>query len=113
MDLSELWVIALEEADWIRYYGNLKYRRDDDFRDTKFYERIDSIGSRSDKMCNSLSIRISMKFITSDRPVLESDISDLRFVSGPRNHSKNRYTVLEYFIGRNIGRGQLVKIAKS
>lgn len=110
MELEKLWKSATTEADWLRYYGHSDTRLSEKFEDEKFYDRIISIGYT--KRVITLPERCAMCYITSDKPVMESDINDIRFVSGPRNHENNVYTPLEYFIGRKIGTEQLVSIIK-
>lgn len=111
MELEKLWKSATTEADWLRYYGHIDTRMSEKFEDEKFYDRIVSIGYA--KVVTPIWDRCPMGFITSDNPVLESTVEDLSFTSGPRNHSKNVYTPLEYFIGRKIGTNQLIKIIKN
>jgi hypothetical protein len=50
--------------------------------------------------------------VTSDKPVLDSDIIELKEEYSLRNHNNNVYTALEYLIGKNIGTEQLIKIIK-
>lgn len=111
MELERIWKSANTEADWLRYYGNLETRTSEEFNDENFYDRLIGIGYT--KVVMPLSQRCSLTHVTSKKPVMESDISDLCFTSGPRNHSKNIYTPLEYMIGRKIGFEQLVKIIKN
>jgi hypothetical protein len=54
-----------------------------------------------------------MMNVTSDKPVLESDISDLRQEWSLRNHDKNIYTALEWFIAKGIATEQLIDIIKN
>jgi len=110
MELEKLWKLATTEADWLRYYGHSDTRLSEKFEDEKFYDRIISIGYT--KRVIPLHERCSMGYVTSDKPVLESEFSDLRSISGPRNHDNNVYTPLEYFIGRKIGVDQLIAIIK-
>lgn len=111
MKLEELWKSATTEADWLRYYGHRDTKMSEKFEDEKFYDRIISIGYA--KVVTPIWERCAMGHITSDKPVLESTVEELSFTSGPRNHSKNVYTPLEYLIGRKIGTEQLVKIIKN
>lgn len=110
MNLEKLWKLATTEADWLRYYGHSDTRLSEEFNDVNFYDRIQSIGYT--KRVIELPARCAMTYITSDKPILESEISELRMTSGPRNHSDNVYTPLEYFIGRKIGVNQLIDIIK-
>jgi len=110
MKLEEIWKSAETEADWLRYYGHRDTRMSEKFEDEKFYDRIVSIGYA--KVVTELATRCAMNHITSDKPVMESEVSDLRFVSGPRNHENNVYTPLEYLIGKKNGTTQLINIIK-
>lgn len=111
MKLEELWKLARNEADWLRYYGHSETRLSEKFNDEKFYDRIIGIGYT--KVVIPLPSRCSMGNITSDKPVMESSINDLYIISSPRDHSKNVYTTLEYLIGKKIGTEQLIKIIKN
>ena len=53
-----------------------------------------------------------MMNITSDKPVLESKISDLKICNSYRDHSQNIYTALEYFIGTGMAKEQLIKVIR-
>jgi len=110
MKLEEIWKSASTEADWLRYYGHRDTRMSEKFEDEKFYDRIVSIGYA--KVVTELASRCAMTHITSDKPVMKSEVGDLRFTSGPRNHENNVYTPLEYLIGKKIGTTQLVNIIK-
>jgi hypothetical protein len=110
MELEKLWKSATVEADWLRYYGHSETRLSEKFEDEKFYDRIISIGYT--KKVIPLVSRCAMCYITSDKPVMESDIKDLRIISGPRNHENNVYTPLEYLIGKKVGTDQLTSIIK-
>lgn len=110
MELQKLWNLATTEADWLRYYGHSDTRLSEPFEDEKFYDRIVSIGYT--KRVIPLPNRCAMSCITSDKPVTESEVEDLRIVSGPRNHDKNVYTPLEYFISRKVRVDELIAIIK-
>jgi hypothetical protein len=110
INFEKLWKSARDEADWLRYYGHNESRMSDEFNDDKFYDRIESIGYT--KRVIPLHLRCPMVCISSDLPMDESTIKDIYVVSGPRNHSKNIYTPLEFFIGKKIGTDQLIKIIK-
>ena len=110
MKLEEIWKAATTEADWLRYYGHYKSRLSESFLDHNFYDRIESIGYT--KRVIALPNRCIMMYVSSDKPVLESDIEELYKVSGPRNHKINTYSALEYLISRKIGTDQLIKIIK-
>jgi hypothetical protein len=110
LDLEKMWKCAKTEAEWLKYYGHVDSRMSEDFSDVNFYDRIQSIGYT--KRVIELHQRCSMMNVTSDKPVLESEISDLRIATETRNHSKNVYTALEWFIAKGIGTDQLIEIIK-
>lgn len=111
LDLEKMWKSAKTEAEWLRYYGHKESRMLEEFSDANFYDRIKSIGYT--KRVIELHQRCSMMNITSDKPVLESDISDLRQEWSLRNHDKNIYTTLEWFIAKGIATEQLIDIIKN
>jgi hypothetical protein len=110
LDLEKMWKCAKTEAEWLRYYGHEESRMSEDFSDVNFYDRIQSIGYT--KRVIELHQRCSMMNITSDKPVLESDISDLRIANETRSHGKNVYTALEWFIGTGMATNQLINVIK-
>jgi hypothetical protein len=110
LDLEKMWKSARTEAEWLRYYGHEESRKSEDFSDVNFYDRIKSIGYT--KRVIQLHQRCSMMNITSDKPVLESKISELRIATETRNHSKNVYTALEWFIGKGMAKDQLISSIK-
>lgn len=109
--LEKILRAAETEADWLRYYGDARTRLVDKFEDCKFYDRIKSIGYT--KRVVPLPNRCSMMNITSDKPVLESSLEDLREEYSIRNHEKNVYTALEYFIAKGIEKERLIKIIRN
>ena len=110
LNLEKIWKSARVEADWLRYYGHSESRMSEKFEDVNFYDRIISIGYAKRNI--SLDQRCSMLNVTSDKPVLESEISELKEEYSLRNHDKNVYTSLEYLIGKGIGTEQLLKIIR-
>ena len=110
LDLEKMWKCARTEAEWLRYYGHEESRKSEDFSDVNFYDRIKSIGYT--KRVIQLHQRCSMMNITSDKPVLESEISELRVARETRNHGKNVYTALEWFIGKGMAKDQLISSIK-
>ena len=110
LDLEKMWKSAKTEAEWLKYYGHEISRLEENFSDEKFYDRIQSIGYT--KRVISLHQRCSMLNITSNKPVLESDITELIISKTYRNHDNNIYTALEYFIGKGIANEQLIKVIR-
>jgi hypothetical protein len=110
MVLEKIWKSAKTEAEWLKYYGHVDTRMSEKFEDVNFYDRIISIGYAKKNI--PLPQRCSMLNVTSDKPVLESDIIDLKEEYSLRNHDNNVYTALEYLIAKRIGTEQLIKIIK-
>ena len=110
LNLEKIWKSARIEADWLRYYGHSESRMSEKFEDVNFYDRIISIGYAKKNI--SLPQRCSMLNVTSDKPVLDSDIIELKEEYSLRNHNNNVYTALEYLIAQGIGTDQLIKIIK-
>ena len=110
MVLEKIWKSAKTEAEWLKYYGHVDTRMNEKFQDVNFYDRIISIGYAKKNI--PLPQRCSMLNVTSDKPVLESDIIDLKEEYSLRNHDNNVYTALEYLIAKRIGTEQLIKIIK-
>ena len=110
LDLEKICKCAKVEADWLRYYGHEKSRMNEDFSDVNFYDRIESIGYT--KRVIPLPNRCSMLNITSDKPVLECEVSELRISNSNRDHNKNIYTALEYLIDKGISVDELIDIIK-
>lgn len=109
--LKDILRAAETEADWLRYYGHSETRLVEKFEDCKFYDRITSIGYT--KRVIPLPNRCSMMNITSDKPVFESDLEDLRQAFSVRSHVGNVYTALEYLIGKGIEKERLIKIVRN
>jgi hypothetical protein len=111
MTNEELNKHADQETSWLKYYGssqenesgdpNKTTRKSDPYNDANFYDRITSIGYT--KRVIPLPARCPAGYITSKKPVLESTVEELEYVSGPRNHENNVYTPLEYVFSKNIG----------
>ena len=110
LNLEKIWKSAKTEAEWLKYYGHVDTRMGEKFEDVNFYDRIVSIGYAKKNI--PLPQRCSMLNVTSDKPVLESDITELKDAYTLRDHDRNVYTALEYLISKNIGTGQLVKIIR-
>lgn len=86
--------LASTEADWLRYYGYVESRREEKFEDIGFYDRMSPIGYS--KVYTPLAVRCPMGFVDS----LDTEAANL--ISGPRNHEKGIYTVLEFVIHNKI-----------
>ena len=109
--LNKILKAAKTEADWLRYYGFREDRLLEKFDDHKFYDRIRSIGYT--KTIIPLHSRCAMMCLTSNYPVLETNINNLTIIHQTRNHTNNIYTALEYLIYKNIEKDTLIKIIKS
>jgi hypothetical protein len=110
LDLEKMWKCAKTEAEWLKYYGHQESRLVEDFSDANFYDRIQSIGYT--KKVISLHGRCTMMNVTSDKPVLESKMDELRICNSYRDHNQNIYTALEYFIGTGMAKEQLIKVIR-
>lgn len=93
--LKEIIKLADEEAGSLKYYGWRESRDNETFEDLGFYDRMVPIGYA--KVVLPLDRRCPRSFLSS------LDINDVKFVSGPRNHSKGVYTPLEFIIYNKIG----------
>lgn len=120
MTLEELNKYTSQEASWLKYYAssqegedpNRTTRLTDKYNDVMFYDRLIGIGYT--KKVIPLSNRCPACYITSKKPVLESSIEELEVISGPRNHSLNVYTPLEYVFALNIqGAADLREVLRS
>lgn len=110
-----------QETSWLKYYGSNQEpeegspnttRRNDPYNDVYFYDRIISIGYTKTVM--PLHRRCPAGFVTSKKPVLESTVEELEYVSGPRNHENNVYTPLEYAFATNYdGIDKFIEILRS
>lgn len=110
MTIEDLNKYADQETSWLRYYvsnqkdeskPNSTTRTSELYNDEKFYDRLISIGYA--KRVIPLYSRCPAGFITSKKNVLNSTVEELEYVSGPRDHSKNVYTPLEYVFAKNVG----------
>jgi len=110
MNLEDVWCVAENEANWLKYYGHVSTRMTEEFEDADFYDRMISIGYA--KVPTSLHLRCAMGYVTSDKPVLDSEPAELLMTSGPRNHEKNVYTCLEYFVGTRQRLDEIKSIIK-
>lgn len=98
MNYDELYMAAVKESEWLKYYGHKDTRNVELFEDHLFYDRIISIGYT--KVVLPLHWRCAMLYVTADKPVLSLDYCDINPTYGPRNHENNTYTALEYMFGR-------------
>jgi len=93
---NKIYKAAKTEAEWLRYYAHNKERDLEPFDNCTFYDRLPSIGYA--KVNTPLSSRCPTFHITSQSLVTDCDLDELIIISGPRNHSENTYTPLEYFL---------------
>ena len=93
---------AEQEVSSLQYYATKESRGVDKFDDAQFYDRLKSIGYV--KVSTPLYIRCPACRITSDKPVLESSLDELRITTEYwRDHSENVFTPLEYVLYKKIG----------
>jgi len=93
---NEIYKAAKTEADWLRYYAHRKERDECVYDNCEFYDKIPSIGYA--KVVTPLAQRCAMMYVTGLQLVTDCKLNQLAIVSGPRNHSMNVYTPLEYFL---------------
>lgn len=86
--------LAKEEAELLKYYGYRESRKEEQFNDILFYNRMKSIGYC--KTETLLDRRCPRSFINS------LSINDFDLISGPRNHTDSVYTPLEFVIYNKI-----------
>lgn len=98
MTKEELKKLVDHEAQWLKYYALADSRAELHFNDILFYDRLRSIGYT--KRVTPLDRRCMACVITSDKDVLTDDISKLKAVGEPRDHTKNCYSPLETWIAR-------------
>lgn len=94
------------EAEWIRYYGHVLSRNEETFHDILFYDRMYPIGYS--KVYTPLYQRCPVGYVNN----LDINLN-IEICYGPRNHSKNIYTCLEFIIYNKIdGYLDLIKLIK-
>lgn len=104
--IKEIFKTAQQEAEWMRYYGHIDSRNSETFDDILFYDRMVPIGYS--KVYTQLHIKCAMGFVNT----LNID-SNVEICYGPRNHSKDVYTCLEFVIYNKIdGYLDLIKLIK-
>jgi len=109
MSEIELLKAAEHEANWLRYYTYAPYKTINHFNDYTFYDKVESIGYT--KVVTPLWERCAAMRITSNKNVIESEISELFISNINRNHAANTYTPLEYIIATNHpSKENLIKI---
>lgn len=97
MDYNELFKLAKTEAEWLKYYCHADSKNIENFNYINFYDNLKSIGYT--KVVMPLYYRCAMSYIKAkDGNTLDSHVEDLIFVSGPRCHSLEVYTPLEFII---------------
>lgn len=105
--IEKIFKLAKVEAEWISHYGHEDSRRDEQFEDFLFYDRMQTIGYA--KVYTPLYLRCPMGFINS------LDINSItEIIYGPRNHKNNVYTCLEFVIYNKIeGYEKLINLIKT
>lgn len=104
--LEKIFKTAKTEAEWLRYYGHVDSRNEEQFQDILFYDRMFPIGYS--KVHTPLAIRCPMGYVNS----LEMEYIK-EIITGPRNHSKSIYTCLEFVIYNKVnGYLELINLIK-
>lgn len=112
MNANDIHRAAEQEASWLKYYCLREDREKEAFDDADFYDRVRSIGYT--KRVIPLPLRCAFMHLTSSKPVLKCTIEELNEVSGPRRHSENVYTALEYVVATKFpGYEKLIELVKS
>ena len=108
MTEKELFSAAGTEAQWLRYYGFREMRITNAYREPTFYDVVESVGYT--KSVIPLWKRCCMKTITSDKPVMDSTVDELKLADGPRDHTANVFTPLEYLLLKDIGPSAAIRM---
>lgn len=105
--IEKIFKLAKIEAEWMSHYGHEDSRRDEQFEDFLFYDRMQSIGYA--KVYTPLHLRCPMGYVKG----LDIDnIDDI--IYGPRNHENDVYTCLEFIIYNKIdGYERLINLIKT
>jgi hypothetical protein len=93
--VEKIFKLAKIESEWLRHYGHIDSRKEEDFNDIKFYDRMLPIGYS--KVWTPLYLRCPMGYVNS---LNIDDIEDTTY--GPRNHEKGVYTCLEFILHNKI-----------
>lgn len=89
--IEKIFKLAKLESEWLRHYGHIESRNQEDFTDIKFYDRMLPIGYS--KVWTPLHLRCPMGYVSS---LKIEEVEDT--IYGPRNHEKNIYTCLEFIL---------------
>ena len=102
---EKIFKLAKIEAEWMRYYGHVDSRTNENFEDINFYDRMLPIGYS--KVYTPLVNKCPMGYVNSLDP------QKAEVVWGPRNHENEVYTPLEYvFYNKVDGYLDLIKLIK-
>lgn len=105
--INKILKLARIEAEWLRHYGHIDSRKEEEFHDIKFYDRMLPIGYS--KVYTPLYQRCPMGYTNS---LNINEINDT--IYGPRNHDKGIYTCLEFVLHNKIeGYLDLIKMIKN
>jgi len=98
---------AKTESEWLRHYSHTDSKRDEQFEDFLFYDRMLPNGYA--KVYMPLHQRCPMGYIQG------LDVTDNKdIIYGPRNHDKGIYTVLEFVIYNKLpGYQEMIDYVKS
>jgi hypothetical protein len=104
--IEKIFKLAKIESEWLSHYGHEDSRKEEEFEDIKFYDRMLPIGYS--KVWTPLEQRCPMGYVDT------LNINEVKgIVWGPRNHDNNIYTCLEFVIHNKIeGFEQLIKMIK-
>ena len=104
--IEKIFKLAKIESEWLRHYGFVESREQEEFNDITFYDRMLPIGYS--KVWTPLYLRCPMGYVNS------LDIEDVEdTIYGPRNHENEIYTCLEFILHNKIeGYKELITIIK-
>lgn len=105
MNNQNIFSVAKTEAEWVRYYCHIDYRKEEYLNDIlSFYDVAQPIGYS--KVYTPLVFKTNMGVVEG----LEVD-NTKKIQSAPRSHENNMYTCLEYYIYNKLsGYEELIKI---
>lgn len=103
---NDLWKMALREAERLRMCSKTDSINSEKFDSIDFYSNIEYYSSVP------LYELTNLKYVSSDKSINKAKLKDIYIISETRDHSKNIYTPLEYFLINDIGRDKLLNILK-
>jgi hypothetical protein len=104
--VEKIFKLGKIESEWLRHYGYIESRQEEEFDNITFYDRMLPIGYS--KVWTPLYLRCPMGYVNS---LNIDDIEDTMY--GPRDHKNEVYTCLEFvFYNKVEGYKELIDIIK-